>query len=563
MYTESEIQGIVSSFIELINTPAPSKPGKKRIESKEAPSPKNTYKVKGEKAQRPREAPKSSYVVSLEERRDDHHEKHLQNAIIANPFLLHTPELYAGGLYLDSIINQLRLPFPRITDYCYITTQDRTIKITLVEIEQAAKRVFVQDVLGGSDFHQETVDAIDQVKEWQKHLRANCHRQSLLVNLSRLFVNYPLELFLPSGDPHPQTRIELSYLLIVGNEIPNGKKQQKLIDDLYVNDDILFMSYPMMLATMDGDYRQKNVLSMKARAIEAPTLHRPDSIGFNPQCPDLSPDDPYGIRTAALWRAWFHDPQNIRNAGEIKKAFYRSKGRCEKPGCGRPLIVDGRVKAKLTRIFNRHGELDEVKRWNHTYNSALVCPEHEKGFNNGLFYTFGHDHPLKDHMRLKAPYRHELDLASVQLTEQWVDDVIPDLLEVLDIDKQSPLASQITDVALALRRLVNEQRMVLTEIVRDHYRTPGSYRYERLSKSALTDPIWKSLLRARLIRINPDAPEDKQVEPTLFSSELMRKFEARFRDRAYYALNAMVHANPGRLKYHLSRVGEDPGWPYR
>ncbi|WP_447902983.1 Shedu anti-phage system protein SduA domain-containing protein [Pseudomonas serbica] len=267
LYTQSEIQTIVSSFIDLINTPIPSKAGKKRVEQKEAPSPKNAYKLKGSKAQLPREAPKNSYAISLEERGDNHHEKHLQKAIIDNPFLLHTPELYAGGLYLDSLLNQLRLPFSRITDFCYLTTQERTIKITLVEIEQSAKRVFTRDVLGGKYFHKDTTDAIDQVKDWQKHLHADCHRSSLLANLSRLFVNYPLQLFLPSGDPHPLTRIELSYLLIVGNEMPN-EKQQELIDNLYVNDNILFMSYPMMLAIMNRDYRQKNVLSMKARAIE-------------------------------------------------------------------------------------------------------------------------------------------------------------------------------------------------------------------------------------------------------------------------------------------------------
>ena len=564
MYTESEIQGIVSSFIDLINTPAPPKPGRKKVAPKAAPKPKNSYKVMGSKAQLPREAPKSSYVISVEERGDAHHEKHLQNAIIKNPFLLHTPELYAGGLYLDAIINQLRLPFPRITDYCYLTTQERTIKITLVEIEQAAKQVFVKDALGCDDFHKDTDDAIDQVRTWQAHLRADCHRNSLLANLSRLFVNYPLELFLPSGDPHPLTRIELSYLLIVGNEIPN-EQQQKLIDNLYIKDNILFMSYPMMLATMNGEYQHKNLLSMKAEVIEAPTLHKPESLGFRPQCPDLPSDDPFGIRTSGLGRAWQRDPQFVMNAGEIKKAMYRSNGCCEKPGCRRPLLVNGRVEATLIRIFNRHGELHEVKNWGHTYNAALVCPEHEKNFNDGVAYTFGHYHPLKERMRRPGPYRHELDLASVQLTEQWLEHVKPELLSVLGINQEteSQIAAQVTDVAFSLRKLIIQQRQVLTEIVRDYYRAPGSHMYRRLAETALNDPIWNSLLRARLIRINPNAEKEKQVEPAFFSHELMRKFEARFRDRAYYALNALLHANPTRLRYHLGRVGEDPGWPYR
>ncbi|NJJ56228.1 Shedu anti-phage system protein SduA domain-containing protein [Pseudomonas sp. B14(2022)] len=559
LHTRPEIQNIVSSFINLINTPMPSKPGKKRIEQKEAPSSKNAYKVRGSQAQRPKEAPKSSYVINLEERGDDHHEKHLQKAIIDNPFLLHTPELYAGGLYLDSLLNQLRLPFSRITDFCYLTTQGRTIKITLVEIEQSAKRVFTRDVLGGEYFHKDTIDAIDQVKDWQKHLNATCHRNSLLTNLSRLFVNYPLQLFLSSGDPHPWTRIELSYLLIVGNEMPN-EKQQELIDNLYINDNILLMSYPMMLATMNSDYRRKNVLSMKAKAIEALTLQVPESLAFNVHCPDLPSDDPYGIRTAALGRAWQLDPQSVTNAGEIKKALYRSKGLCEKLTCGRPLIVDGRVEAKLTRIFNRHGELKEVKNWNHTYNVALVCPEHEKGFNDGSPYTFGHYHPLKERMSRRGPYRHELDLASVQLTEQWLEDLKPDLLSVLDInpDTECRLAAQVTDVALSLRKLTMQQRMVLEHITRNHYRTPGSSRCKRMADTALTHPIWNSLLRARLIHINKDAVEDKQVEPALFSHELMRKFEARFRDRAFYALNALLHASPSRLKYQLGRIGEHP-----
>ncbi|WP_447902985.1 hypothetical protein [Pseudomonas serbica] len=318
------------------------------------------------------------------------------------------------------------------------------------------------------------------------------------------------------------------------------------------------------LTPRSGEHSHLNGCPVSLDHYKALTLQRPESLAFNPQCPDLPSDDPYGIRTAALGRAWQLDPQFITNAGEIKKAFYRSRGCCEKPGCEKPLIVDGRVEAKLTRIFNRHGELSEVKNWGHTYNAALVCPEHDKGFNDGVPYIYGHYHPLKERMSRKGPYRHELDLASVQLTEQWLENVEPDLLAVLDInqDTESRLAAQVTGVAFSLRKLIIQQRMVLEQITRDHYRTPGSYRYKRMAVTALTDPIWNSLLRARLIRINPDATEDKQVEPAFFSSELMRKFEARFRDRAYYALNSLLHASPSRLKYQLGRVGEDPGYPY-
>lgn len=556
-YTESEIQEIVSNFIKLINTPAPAKPGKKRVEPREAPALKNSYKVNGLKAQQPKKAPKGAYVASLEERSDQHHEKHLQKAIVDHPFLLHTPELYAGGLYLDTLLNQMAFPFPRITDFCYITTQERTIKITLVEIEQSAKHVFTQDKLGHEIFHGDTRKAIEQVQDWQFKLRAQCHKASLLANLWPLFRNYPLELFLPSGDPHHLTRIELSYVLIVGNEMPNAK-QQALIDELYVKNDILFMTYPMMLETMNGDFRQKNVFSVRASGLTQITVDSPESIGPTLETIDLPSCDPFGIKTAALGRPWQYDPLTVSNAGQMKAAFYRSGGQCEKPGCSTPLIVNGRVEARLVRIYNRHGELDEVKNWWHTYNTALVCPGHEKTFNSGHRYAYGHPHPLNDRMHRAGPYRHDLDLASVQFTEQWLEDIKPEMLAVLGIDaiNEVELAAQVTDVVFALRKLSIRQAGALDEITRDFFKVDGYYLSRRTAERALTNPYWNSLLRARLIRINLDEAENRQVEPAFFSHELMARFEERFKDRTYSALGSLLSANPSKLRFQLGRVGQ-------
>ena len=96
---------------------------------------------------------------------------------------------------MDAIIDKLALPFRLVCDFCYITVQTRTIKITLVEIEQAAKKVFHNPLPKRNQFQCKTEEAICQVREWKTELRRASAREELLASLRHLFPHYPLDLF--------------------------------------------------------------------------------------------------------------------------------------------------------------------------------------------------------------------------------------------------------------------------------------------------------------------------------------------------------------------------------
>lgn len=490
-----------------------------------------------------------------------HREQKLHDMIVENPVLLHTPELYAGGLYLDSILNKQDLGFFRKNDFGFITAQGYTIKITLVEIEQAAKRVFHNKLEDRTKFRSETKGAIAQVKQWQEKLRAPSRQKSFLANLKPLFDHYPLELFSEDEEPLPNVTIEFSYMLVVGNERPTYHQHQTLIDDLYINDNILFMTYPMMIEQVEKCPYPKNVLTIGALGVSLKTLHRPASLGHGLMPLSLPIEDPFGIKIAGLGHHLQQPSELAMAPGMLKKAFYRSGGFCEKPGCGHPLITDLGVQARLCPIYNAFDDDYLLVRTQYELNNvALTCPSHNPvEFNNGVRFAIGKEHPLNAAMKKRGPYRHELDVAANLFCESWIKGIPESVVAALEVDavRDAALVEQIKVCALALRSLPRLSEAVLRNIVEVHYGAQYASKLNRSPELIDSNSAWRFLFKAGLIRINHKAKAGDEIEPTIFSRELIELIEKKFHKYSFFGFAYLCSASEKSLTRYMKRAKEE------
>lgn len=527
--------------------------------------PQNTYTQKGLKSQRAKSGrhasplpEKSEQIASPEV---SHVEQKLHEMIVANPVLLHTPELYAGGLYMDSILNKQDLGFFRKNDFGYITAQGYTIKITLVEIEQAAKRVFHNKLEDRTKFRSETLGAIAQVKQWQDKLRAPSRQKAFLSNLKPLFDHYPLELFSEDEEPLPRVTIEFSYMLVVGNERPIYDQHQALIDDLYINDNILFMTYAMMIEQVEKCPYPKNVLTIGAPGVSLKTLHRPESLGHGLMPLSLPLSDPFGIKLAGLGHPLQQPHELVRAPGMLKKAFYRSKGLCEKPGCGNPLITNSGIQARLCPIYNNIDDNYHLVRTRYELNNvALTCPSHNPmEFNDGARFIIGKEHPLNTTMKKRGPYRHELDVAASLFCEGWIKGIPESVVAALEVDavQDGALVEQINLCALALRSLPILSERVLRNIVEIHYGARHARKLDRSPALIESNPEWRFLFKAGLIRINHKAKAGSEVEPTIFSRELVEWIEKKFHKFSSFGFIFLCSASEKGLSQYMKRARKE------
>jgi hypothetical protein len=487
-----------------------------------------------------------------------HVEQKLHDMIVANPVLLHTPELYAGGLYLDSILNKQDLGFFRKNDFGYITVQGYTIKITLVEIEQSAKLVFHNKLEDRSKFRSETEKAVGQVKQWQDKLRSISRQKAFLANLKPLFDHYPLALFSDDEEPLPQVKLEFSYVLVVGNERPTHRQHHDLIDDLYVSHNILFMTYPMMIELVEQAPQQKNVLTIGAPGAVVKTLHQPDSLGPDPHNGlGRAIDDPFGIRLAGLGHSYYLTLEHVMNPGHIKQAFYRSEGICEKPGCVNSLLSDVGISATMMPIYNAYGQKSAGLKIMERNNTALCCPFHTRlSFNDGERIALGDFHPLSHAMQKRGAYRADLDIAGTRYMNAWVEGIPDQLIAALEINpiKEPDLAEQIRGCALALRSLPIWSQNLLEKIVRDYYCARYANYIDRSIQALHKNRNFDTLLRAGLIRINTKAEGGKEIEPTILSRALIERIDTLFGERAMFAYSYLFTASASGIAKELFRL---------
>lgn len=513
------------------------------------PAVTNPIKRQGKKAQEKKEAPKRSAAETpvqnaMKERGVK--EQYIHNEIVKNPFLLHTPELYAGGLYLDALINKYRLPSGHVTDFVYITVQDRIIKLTLVEIEKSAKRVFQKKINSRSRFHNAAESAVEQVRSWIRELDCEHAKKTLLRSLRALFKNYPIPIFDEEGKITKLSRLEISYLLVVGNEWPDHDSHQALIDKLYLEERIIFMTYPMMLKEVRSAPQPKNVLRVGPHSVEVKLNLVPKSLdAIVMSSYSNSTADPFGIRLAGLglWSLFNGREDSAYNPSSLKKIFYRSKGCCEAINCERKVVEGELVRGALSPIYNVIHTDSDFASFFDVKNVALVCKQHYPLNKGNVSFAVGEQHPLKDKLSLQAPYRSDLDRECSVFAANLLTSECQRLVEVLDIDTvtQPDLALEVGFIQGALSALPRVCKGFFSKIV---YEYQGGLRSIYLKCSATQmkeNVVLTTLLKANLIRVTGGSPEGQQIEPRIFSGELLGHLKRVFGDRTISAVWALCH----------------------
>lgn len=552
-------QNDIDEFLRLVT---PSLSGKIKAKSPSAPDPKNAYKVKGQKART--KAPRQFQAKpGFKEIQLSHKEHPIHVMIRDNPKLLHTPELYSGGLYLNAVINKPRLPCGLLPDFLYITVHNRVIRITLVEIEQAAHSVFDSRRLWRSEFVGGAKAGLDQVRSWQRKMLPKAQRETLLLNLRSLFDHYPIELFTPEGDINYLSQIEMGYVLIVGEEPIKTDQQQKLIDDLYLDENILFMTYPMMIDQVIKRPQLKNMLSIGPHGTKGITLQSPEIlltkgpyIGLA-RCPD---NDPYGITTGALGWPLFGSERRERcqHPESLKQIFYRAGGECEYPDCNEKALVDGNIHGRLGLIYNYFQRGFDCNKLTDTDYTPWLCPKHyEVSRANHPHRAFDSEHPMRLPLQARKPYRPDLDADLSIFLAQWRNSISRPILELLEIDPlmEPELAGNIHHWMLAVISLPWDYSRFLSDLVWDHYRLILRYRLDRTEQMIIHSQKYRYLLNAGVIKVNPLAPPHLSIEPAIFNHAFVDRVKAKFPDQAALFLSAIcrndVRAFADRLKEYL------------
>lgn len=504
----------------------------------------NKYRRQGQKA-KDKKANRGSSNNSLEiqSRSEDLREARLHEKIVEYPFLLHTPELYAGELLLNSIIDELALPNKRRADFAFISGQNQVIKISLVEIKRASDKVF-KDNAQKTEFSNKAKKWISQVEEWRDSFASEDRKKSLLLSLKPLFKNYPVPLLTLADNVARETQIEIDYILIAGNEKIDTPKRQHLVDSLYLENDILLMPYPEMIEHVKRHPRPKHMISIWATGVHVKT-----SSPSLPHFGDLN-EDPLGVKMAGLGmnhfdtsrrRTCFH-PETLR------EIFYRSAGACEIPGCGVRIVSSDGVQGHLTPIYNNFPERStlpfEALLWRE--HTALLCGNHIAAFNEGEISTLGNCHFLKEKLQHKSPYRAHLDHELMEFMIALTNRVATKFLTIANCSEtESTLfAKEITQWIKSISSIPVDIRQFYQEIVVHYFKNGKPTRGKHTESKLLNSLPYYYLTKARLLRKNPETLE---IEPTMLD-ELKKTNNLSDIYRAFTYYN-MLHRNGHSFHY--------------
>jgi hypothetical protein len=333
-------------------------------------------------------------------RKEARYENIIQRKIEENPFLLYTPRLYPGGLFLDSIISKLRIFNGKVPDFVYITVCGTTIKITLVEIECASHRVFPRNF--SDTFHSDALEGLNQVRGWKTDIQNHRGgRRDILKNLLPLFSKYPITFFDKEGQLHSWVQIQIDYMLVVGRERPSDK-DQAMLDQLYRSENILMMTYPMMMDAIAHETGYKNMLKRIGDHYRAFEVHQPKQIlnksdvyipSNTPFQFDMEDDDPASIKFCGL--GFTHEtmekPAIFPHPFAAREVLMRAGGVCEYPGCSNTLM-GARTALTYCGILGNPGN-------QHWSMLAVFCQDHLPHEHETIQYT------LKEHFESTLPVR--------------------------------------------------------------------------------------------------------------------------------------------------------------
>lgn len=311
---------------------------------------------------------------------EPHNESRIQRMIEEHPFLLYTPRLYPGGLFLDSVISKLRLFSGKIPDFAYFTVCGTSIKMTLVEIESSVHQLFCQNFSRGT-LHSNALTGLNQVRGWKKDIQdlPDPRGSALLSQVAPLFEDYPLPLWDEDGVLHEWVNVEVDYLLIVGRDRPKDACQQEIVDDIYRNEGIVLMSYPMMIEALSLEDGLKNMLKRAGDQFRVLDVHEPGQLLCKapihvPSHVDTYPiedADPHDFRFAGLGvpHRLMTKQNHVRHPHAMREMLLRSKGYCEYPNCTVSVYMPGDCRTYMG-LLGRASD-------HHWMNYGIFCHQHD------------------------------------------------------------------------------------------------------------------------------------------------------------------------------------------
>lgn len=496
-----------------------------------------------------------------------HNEGRLQKKIEAHPFLLRTPELYAGGLYLDSIITQHTLPSRLRPDFLYATTQGTVIKLVFVEIKSSKFSVFSTDSQLKGTLHEHTVKPLKQVREYKRTLHKYGATTVLLQNLERLFERYPTKILDTEGKLNPAIRIETSFVLVMGADMPNKPWQQALIDDLYLREGIIMMTYPMMLKEVSQEEEVKNCLKVLARSIKPIAIHKPDLLlakvpALGTGHASYHDPDPYGVTLAGL--GWPRAGALGVSPQSLVSLFHRSQGRCEHHGCANLIVQEGAFTGGLASIYNFIKPCLPFKPYLLRH-MGLFCSEHHQDVNEGERYPVDRPHPLLPRLSATKGYRFQTDRDRQVFLKQFAAQRTEDFCSSLDIDpvNHSDIYPHIGQRLAALTSLPIDLHKKMAAILAQHYGIGRPvHARDQPSTDILQDPDMQRLLQAGMIELEGVELEHPRIKPTASDQALIEQIFEKFQHQASVILmglgfgdHSIVQLGANRRSRALSRKG--------
>ncbi|AYG48212.1 DUF4263 domain-containing protein (plasmid) [Pseudomonas sp. Leaf58] len=482
-----------------------------------------------------RRGPKSDKLSKIT--KGFHNEGRLQKKIEEHPFLLRTPELYAGGLYLDSIITQHTLPSRLRPDFLYATTQGTVIKLVFVEIKSSKFSVFSTDSQLKGTLHEHTVKPLNQVREYKRTLHKYGATTVLLQNLECLFERYPTKILDTEGKLNPAIRIETSFVLVMGTDMPNRPWQQAIIDDLYLREGIIMMTYPMMLEEVSQEEETKNCLKVLARSIKPVSIHKPDLLLAKVPTLNMGPfpipdPDPYGVTLAGL--GWPRAGALGVSPQLLVSLFHRSQGRCEHHDCANPVVQEGAFTGGLASIYNffKPGLPFKPYLLRHM---GLFCNEHHQDVNGGERYPVDRPHPLLPRLSATKGYRFQTDRDRQVFLKQVAAQRTADFCSSLGIDpvNHSDIYPHIGQRLAALTSLPIDLHKKMAGILAQHYGISRPvHTRDQSSADIRQDSDVQRLLQAGMIELEGIEPEPLRVKPTATDQALIELIFKRFPHQA-------------------------------
>lgn len=507
-----------------------------------APVTENKYRVRGLEYQERKALGTRTTPSIAPNPPPDLKEARLHEKIAKHPFLLHTPELYMGDLLLDAVIDEFSLPSGHRADFAYLSGHNQVIRITLVEIERASGQVFNKRSRHAA-FHGDTKTGIDQIETWKESFISQDRQKALLLSLKPMLKHYPIPLFTPNDNVAKDTRIEIGYVLVVGNEEIDTKEKQDLIDDLYLNKKILFMTYPMMVEQVKKHLRYKHMIKIRTSGVHVETPSPRLSLYG-----DFS-HDPLGVKTAGLGMSYFDTSTRGKcfYPEAIREIFYRSAGNCEMPGCSERILNNGELNGHFEPIFNNLPD-KSIFPLSHPSGqdcTAVLCNTHRANVKTGKIFSPNYAQALIQKLLVRKPYSPDLDYQLMEFMSLWMDKLSSGMISLLN-----PLASvdenSISEVRQWTRAFMSIPlciRPSLMKIIRGYLYTGKNYKIDRSIATCERDGAFRYLTQARLLRINSSAPSHEQVEPAIFTSGGVDKFYSLIDAHTLYTYSSICDPN--------------------